>query len=201
METTFGHQLILAPDKSNPSFSLYVDEEKKSIHVYYGVELLEVVPDDFEHMAFKMMVGRLYNAKGCVDYRAVIAREVESLFEVKLCGETLRQIVQENQVGEAAMAGTFAEKEMSAEAPASGDQASGACGSGPDLDPPSASVSLESIFGSGEMACSSEELSTTTDLAINEPQEPFPQTTYDADGPAVSGQAGSKSSPPTCRPQ
>lgn len=49
-------------DKRNPCFSLYASEDERFIHVFYGLELFEVVPDDHEHMGFKMMVGRLYNA-------------------------------------------------------------------------------------------------------------------------------------------
>ena len=36
-------QLILGPDKRNPCFCLYVDADEKEIHVYYGLEVLEVV--------------------------------------------------------------------------------------------------------------------------------------------------------------
>jgi hypothetical protein len=38
-------QLILGPDKRNPCFCLYVDAAEKEIHVYYGLEVLEVVPN------------------------------------------------------------------------------------------------------------------------------------------------------------
>ena len=62
MESYHAHQLILPTDKRNPCFSLYASEDERSIHVFYGLELFEVVPDDHAHMAFKMMVGRLYNA-------------------------------------------------------------------------------------------------------------------------------------------
>ena len=34
-------------------------------------------------------------AEGSPDYRATLAREIENVFEVKLSGETLRQIVNE----------------------------------------------------------------------------------------------------------
>jgi len=56
-------QLILPTDKRNPSFSLYLSADEQSIHVYYGLELLEVVPADREHVAYKMLVARLYNAR------------------------------------------------------------------------------------------------------------------------------------------
>jgi len=63
MESDHAYQLILPTDKRNPSFSLYHCEEQESISVFYGLQLLEVIPDDPEHPTFKMMVGRLANAK------------------------------------------------------------------------------------------------------------------------------------------
>lgn len=158
MEACHAHQLILPTDKRNPCFSLYLSEDHQSIRVFYGLELLEVVPDDPEHPAFKMMVGRLANAKvrlatledvfdvdrktirswgkailsrnleslarvllgrgvnqkrtpaidkyvvrrwtelrgeGRPDFRAALVGEIETIFEVKLSGETLRQIINE----------------------------------------------------------------------------------------------------------
>ena len=165
METCHAHQLILPTDKRNPCFSIYLTEDQKSIRVFYGLELLEIVPDEQEHPAYKMMVGRLANAKvklatleevfgvdrktirswgkailsrdldelsrillgrgvnqkrtpaidkyvvrrwaelhaeGRPDFRATLAREIENIFEVKLSGETLRQIVNEFKVDDPA---------------------------------------------------------------------------------------------------
>ena len=62
MDEPTALQLILPTDKRNPSFTLYLDEEEEHFHVYYGLELLEVVPNDTEHIAYKLLVGRLYNA-------------------------------------------------------------------------------------------------------------------------------------------
>src|ERR1700682_1762187 len=55
-------QLILGIDKRNPLFTVYQDFEKEQLHVYYGFELLEIVPDQTDAPAFKMLAGRLYNA-------------------------------------------------------------------------------------------------------------------------------------------
>ena len=156
MDINSTFQLLLPIDKGNPSFSLYLDQDKKNIHVFYGFERFEIVPNDREHLAFRMMVGRLYNAKiktatlsdvfhldrktirswglailsrnpqlltrmmlgraakqkrtadidrvvmrrraellseGCHNYRHIIAQEIEIYFDVKLSGETIRQIV------------------------------------------------------------------------------------------------------------
>ena len=160
METCHAYQLILPTDKRNPSFSLYLTDDEQSIRVFYGLELLEVVPNNPEHPTFKMLVGRLANvpvrittlqdvfnvdrktirswanaiqsrdidllahimlgrgvnqkrtpsidkyvirrwselrAEGRPDFRAALGKEVEQVFEVKLSGETLRQIVNESK--------------------------------------------------------------------------------------------------------
>jgi len=55
-------QLILGIDKRNPLFAVYQDFEQEQLHVYYSLELLEIVPDEREAPAFKMLAGRLYNA-------------------------------------------------------------------------------------------------------------------------------------------
>ncbi len=58
-------QLILGTDQRNPLFTIYVEEEEEGerLHVYYGLELLEKVSADREDSSFKMLVGRLDNAK------------------------------------------------------------------------------------------------------------------------------------------
>ncbi len=65
MTTPLTGQLILGTDKRNPLFTIYVEEEPEGerLHVYYGLELLEKVSADREDPSFKMLVGRLYNAK------------------------------------------------------------------------------------------------------------------------------------------
>ena len=56
-------QPILGTDKRNPIFSVCRRAgPPASLHVYYGAELLEVVPEDRQHPAFKLLVARLYNA-------------------------------------------------------------------------------------------------------------------------------------------
>jgi hypothetical protein len=56
-------QSVLGTDKGNPIFSVYRQEgAAPSLHVYYGAELLEVVPEDRRHPAFKLLIGRLFNA-------------------------------------------------------------------------------------------------------------------------------------------
>ncbi|MGK0184688.1 MAG: hypothetical protein ACI9R3_000462 [Verrucomicrobiales bacterium] len=57
-----GLQAILGTDKKNPMFAVYRDEQKRELHIYYGFELLEVVPDDKTSPRFKLMVAQLYNA-------------------------------------------------------------------------------------------------------------------------------------------
>jgi len=55
-------QLILPTDKRNPCFTLYQTEDGRFLHVYYGLERLEVVPAAADHPAHRMLVARLYNA-------------------------------------------------------------------------------------------------------------------------------------------
>jgi len=57
-------QLILGTDKRNPLFTVYAHEqdEEEELHIYYGLELLEVVSGDPNDPNFKMLVGRLSNA-------------------------------------------------------------------------------------------------------------------------------------------
>ena len=63
MESYHSYQLILPTDKRNPSFSVYATEDEQQLSVFYGLELFEVVPNDHGQMAFKMLLGRLCNAR------------------------------------------------------------------------------------------------------------------------------------------
>jgi hypothetical protein len=62
--STYTGQLILGTDKRNPLFTVYHQEEddQEQLHVYYGLELLEIVSADPKEPSFKMLVGRLHNA-------------------------------------------------------------------------------------------------------------------------------------------
>ena len=62
MQTEAALPLLLPTDKRNPALSLYRDEDHKTIHVYYGFELLEKVPEDRHHAQYKLLVANLYNA-------------------------------------------------------------------------------------------------------------------------------------------
>lgn len=55
-------QSVLGTDKKNPLFSVYRDPDKSELHVFYGLELLEVVPDNKQSPRFKLMIAQLYNA-------------------------------------------------------------------------------------------------------------------------------------------
>ena len=56
-------QLILGADKRNPLFTVYQDRQRNQILVFYGLELMEALPDAEDCPAFKLMVARLYNAR------------------------------------------------------------------------------------------------------------------------------------------
>ncbi len=64
MTSTYTGQLILGTDKRNPLFTVYYQEEedREQLHVYYGLELLEIVSANRKEPSFKMLVGRLHNA-------------------------------------------------------------------------------------------------------------------------------------------
>jgi hypothetical protein len=241
METCHAYQLILPTDKRNPCFSLYQSEDQQTIRVFYGLELLEVVPDDPEHPAFKMMVGRLANAKvrlttlqdvfhvdrktirswgkailsrdlellahvllgrgvnqkrtptidryvirrwfelraeGRPDFRAALAKEVEQVFEVKLSGETLRQIVNESKVD--ATSPTTVDTDETA--PSN------------DLSPPPTDpISREST-------CSAESVTPLEDLACDG-QEASAQAIHSHSIPEVLCPEPSKCSPPNWQPR
>jgi hypothetical protein len=56
-------QPVLGTDKRNPIFSVCRQGgATPSLHVYYGAELLEVVPENRQHPAYQLLVARLYNA-------------------------------------------------------------------------------------------------------------------------------------------
>ena len=55
-------QLILGTDKRNPVFAVYGDVSGQRLLVYYGFELIEIVGNDANDPAFKMLLGRLYNS-------------------------------------------------------------------------------------------------------------------------------------------
>jgi hypothetical protein len=77
MTSTLAGQLILGADKRNPLFTVYEQEEgeREELHVYYGLELLEVVSAERNDPDFKMLVGRLSNA-------GVSRRVLQQTFEV-----------------------------------------------------------------------------------------------------------------------
>jgi hypothetical protein len=65
VSSSYTGQLILGTDKRNPLFTVYFQEEEdeEQLHVYYGLELLEIVSAERNEPSFKMLVGRLYNAR------------------------------------------------------------------------------------------------------------------------------------------
>ena len=53
-------QGILGVDKKNPVFT--INRQDGQLHVYFGMALMEIVPDDKTKPAFKMLLGRLFNS-------------------------------------------------------------------------------------------------------------------------------------------
>ena len=55
-------QTVLGTDIRNPVLSLCREKDTDKQYVYFGAQLLEVVPDNPDHISFKALVGRLFNA-------------------------------------------------------------------------------------------------------------------------------------------
>lgn len=75
IEPVITGQLLLGTDKRNPLFTIYLDESKQRLLVYYGLELLEVVSAKPQDPNYKLLVGRLYNA-------GLSVKTLEATFEV-----------------------------------------------------------------------------------------------------------------------
>jgi len=56
-------QFLLGVDKRNPCLSVYEDDTGQRLLVYYGFEFFESVNNDREDPAYKLLLGRLYNAR------------------------------------------------------------------------------------------------------------------------------------------
>ena len=55
-------QLLLGTDKRNPVFAVYEDDSGQRLLVFYGFEIIEIVPNDPQSPAYKLLLGRLYNS-------------------------------------------------------------------------------------------------------------------------------------------
>jgi hypothetical protein len=82
-------QLILGTDKRNPVFAVYEDDSGQRLLVFYGFELIEIVNNDPEDPARKLLLGRLYNSG--VKLRALCERFEVDPKTVRRWGEVLLQ--------------------------------------------------------------------------------------------------------------
>ena len=46
--------LILGADQRNPLLTVSLDEERQQLRVYYGFEIIEIVPDDTQAGSYKL---------------------------------------------------------------------------------------------------------------------------------------------------
>jgi hypothetical protein len=51
--------LILGADQRNPLLTVYHDEERQQLRVYYGFEIIEIVPDDPQSGSYKLLLGAI----------------------------------------------------------------------------------------------------------------------------------------------
>ena len=56
-------QQILGTDKRNPCFTVCRQSETNELLLFFGAELLERLPDDRDHVQYKLLVAQLYNAR------------------------------------------------------------------------------------------------------------------------------------------
>ena len=54
--------MILGADKCNPLLTIYHDGEHQQLRVYYGFEIIEIVPDNTQAGSYKLLLGRLDNS-------------------------------------------------------------------------------------------------------------------------------------------
>ena len=57
-------QLILAADKRNPLLSVYHDGERQQLRVYYGFEIIEIVPYDTQAGSYKLLLVAISKVSG-----------------------------------------------------------------------------------------------------------------------------------------
>jgi hypothetical protein len=62
LDPTAWLQLLLGTDKRNPCLCLYTNADETELHFYYELELFQVVPNQRECPAFRLLAGQLYNA-------------------------------------------------------------------------------------------------------------------------------------------
>ena len=72
MAEPFPLQEIIGVDKKNPFLTVCKDPQQPGkLMVFFGAVLLEIVDDDRENPSFKLLLARLYTAKGldeCLDF-------------------------------------------------------------------------------------------------------------------------------------
>ena len=57
-------QLILGADQRNPLLTVYHDGEHQQLLVYYGFEIIEIVPDDTQAGSYKLLLGAISKVSG-----------------------------------------------------------------------------------------------------------------------------------------
>lgn len=89
-------QLLLGTDKRNPVFAVYEDDSGQRLLVYYGFEIIEIVNHNPEDPAYKLLLGRLYNAgvklKALCESFAVDAKTVRRWGAALLQGDPVELI-------------------------------------------------------------------------------------------------------------
>ena len=71
-------QLILGADKRNPLLTVYHDGEHQQLLVYYGFEIIEIVPDDTQAGSYKLLLGAISKVSG--NTQDILAQWLEALW-------------------------------------------------------------------------------------------------------------------------
>ena len=89
-------QLILGNDKRNPVFAVYEDDSGERLLVFYGFEIIEILNNDREDPACKLLIGRLYNCgvklRVLCESFAVDPKTVRRWAKVMLAGDPVELI-------------------------------------------------------------------------------------------------------------
>jgi hypothetical protein len=106
-----GLQTIIGTDKRNPLFTICRTNDSKEIYVYYGAALLEIIKDDKNDPAFKLLLARLYNAR--VNCSIMVKKFGIARTTMKRWGDALRSGDHERLV--TALSGSGSPRKLTAE--------------------------------------------------------------------------------------
>lgn len=106
-----GLQTIIGTDKRNPLFTVCRNSDSKEIYIYYGAALLEIVKDNKNDPAFKLLLARLFNAR--VNCSIMVKKFGIARTTMRRWGEALKSVDPEKLV--TALSGCGSPRKLTAE--------------------------------------------------------------------------------------